>query len=182
MTHLEEVVRDLERHSAEVGWDVPPRLYALVETAELRAHEPQLAEQLGLSADLDTIAALEQPPLPAEKAIEDVLATIAWPDGVAGCALVLERITLPPAAEEELAEAEPGADPAALAAEHPERHDVRMVVGVLRDGSRHSALRWREHDADDKVLSGPDLVPALADALAATLEPDVAPADGDLDE
>ncbi|MBC6462002.1 PPA1309 family protein [Actinomadura sp. HBU206391] len=173
MTHLEEVVRDLERHSAEGGWDAPPRLYALVGTAELRAEEPDLADQLGLPADVDTIAALEQPPLPGDKAIEDVLAAIAWPDGVMGCALVVERIVLPPDAEDELPETE--AEMVSYASGHPARDDVRVVVGVLRDGTRHAAMRSRKHDTDDEVLSGPDLVPALADALAATLEPDIDP-------
>jgi hypothetical protein len=179
VTDLEEVVLDLERHSAELGWDAPPRLYALVNTAELRAEEPELAEELGLSADEETIAAMEQPPLPEESSIEDVLASIAWPDGVTGCALVMERIVLPPDAEDELPEAE--ADATSFVASHPGREDVRVVVGVLRDGTRHSAVRSRTHDTDDEVLSGPDLVPALADALAATLEPDIEP-DEDLDE
>ncbi|MGI8330871.1 PPA1309 family protein [Actinomadura scrupuli] len=170
MTHLEEVVRDLERHTAEEGWDAPPRLYALVESTELRRQEPGLAEQLGLSADTDTIAALEQPPLPEAVSIEDALATIVWPEAVTGCALVVERVVLPPEVEEQM----PEDDGEALAwlAEHPLREDVRMVVGVLRDGSRHSALRLRKHDSADEVLSEADLVPALADALAATLEPE----------
>jgi hypothetical protein len=43
---------------------------------------------------------------------------------------------------------------------------------VLRDGSRYSALRLRKHDTDDEVLAGEDLVPALAEALAITLEPE----------
>jgi hypothetical protein len=47
-----------------------------------------------------------------------------------------------------------------------------MVVAVLRDGTRHSALRLRKHDDDTSVLTGDDLVPALANALAGTLEPD----------
>jgi hypothetical protein len=170
---LEEVVLDLERHSAEVGWDAPPRLYALVETAELRVQEPELADQLDLPADVETIAALEQPPLPDGSSIEDVLASIAWPDGVTGCALVVERIVLPPDAEWEMPETD--AEVASYAAGHPAREDVRVVVGVLRDGTRHSALRSRNHDTDEEVLSGPDLVPALANALAATLEPDVEP-------
>jgi hypothetical protein len=168
VTHLEEVVLDLERHSAEVGWDAPPRLYALVETALLHSQEPELAEQLGIPASIDSIAALEQPPLPGEGAVENVLATIAWPDGVSGCALVLERIVLPPEVEEEM----PAEDVDDWVAAHPKREDVRVIVGVLRDGTRYSALRLRKHDEDDEVLSGPDLVPALADALAATLEPD----------
>jgi hypothetical protein len=167
---LEEVVRDLERHSAEEGWDLPPRLYALVESAELLRQEPGLAEQLGLSASTDTIAALEQPPLPDSVSIEESLATIIWPEAVAGCALVVERVVLPPEAEEQMPDDE--GEALAWLAGHPLREEVRMVVGVLRDGSRHSALRLRKHDSNDEVLSEADLVPALADALAATLEPE----------
>lgn len=171
VTLLEEVVLDLERHAVDSGWDAPPRLYALVESAELRRQEPALAEQLQLAEDVDTIAALEQAELPEGDSIEETLARIAWPPSVAGCALVLERVVLPPGAEEDMPDDE--AEAMEWAASHPQREDVRMVVGVLRDGERHSALRLRRHDADDEVLSGPDLVPALADALAATLEPDL---------
>jgi hypothetical protein len=167
---LEEVVQDLERHSAQEGWDAAPRLYALVQSTELRQEEPELADQLGLSPDVDTLAALEQPALPEQAAVEDALATIAWPEAVTGCALVLERVVLPPGAEDDIPEDE--GEAAEWAAKHPAREDVRMVVGVLRDGTRHSALRLRRHDVDDEVLVGPDLVPALADALAATFEPD----------
>lgn len=170
MNLLEEVVLDLERHAVEGGWDAPPRLYALVEAAELRLQEPVLAEQLELADGVDTIAALEQGELPEADSIEETLAGIAWPDAVTGCALILERVVLPPEAEGEIPEDE--AEAAQWVTSHPEREDVRMVVGVLRDGTRHSALRLRRHDADDEVLAGPDLVPALADALAATLEPD----------
>ncbi|WP_067489898.1 PPA1309 family protein [Actinomadura hibisca] len=170
MSLLEEVVLDLERHSAQEGWDAPPKLYALVSSAELRSSEPELAQQLELPAETDTLAALEQPPLPAEASVEDTLAAIAWPDAVTGCALVLERVVLPPEVEEEIPE--DAGEAARWAAEHPKREDVRMVVGVLRDGTRHSALRLRRHDTDDEVLVGPDLVPVLADVLAATLEPD----------
>ncbi|XVQ12856.1 PPA1309 family protein [Spirillospora sp. CA-255316] len=170
MSLLEEVVQDLERHTAQEGWDAAPRLYALVESAELRRAEPELADQLGLSAETDTLAALEQPALPEQAAVEDALATIAWPDAVAGCALVLERVVLPPEAEDEIPEDEDEA--AEWAARHPAREDVRMIVGVLRDGTRHAALRLRRHDVDDEVLLGPDLVPGLADALAATFDPD----------
>ncbi|CNF29011.1 Uncharacterised protein [Mycobacterium tuberculosis] len=161
---------DLERHSAQEGWDSAPRLYALVRSAELRRTEPGLADQLGLAPDADTLAALEQPPLPDRDAVEDALASIAWPDAVEGCAIIMERVVLPPGAEDEIPEDE--AEAAAFAASHPGREDVRMVVGVLRDGARHSALRLRRHDSDDEVLAGPDLVPALAEALAATFEPD----------
>ncbi|GAA4134166.1 PPA1309 family protein [Actinomadura keratinilytica] len=170
---LEEVVLDLERHSAQEGWDAPPKLYALVRSSELRRAEPDLADRLGLAPDVETLAALEQDRLPDRGTVEESLAAIAWPDAVEGCALVIERMVLPPEAEQDIPEDE--AEAAAWAAEHPDREDVRMVVGVLRDGTRHSALRLRRHDNDDEVLVGPDLVPGLADALVATFEPDVEP-------
>ncbi|TQM70824.1 hypothetical protein FHX41_4565 [Actinomadura hallensis] len=170
---LEEVVLDLERHSAREGWDAAPRLYALVRSTELRRAEPDLADRLGLPPDADTLAALEQPALPERAGVEEALASIIWPDAVEGCALVIERVVLPPEAEAELPEDE--AEAAEFAANHPGREDVRMVVGVLRDGERHSALRLRRHDSDDEVLTGPDLVPALSEALVATFEPDEPP-------
>ncbi|MEV5747352.1 PPA1309 family protein [Actinoallomurus sp. NPDC052308] len=165
MTRLEDVVRDLERHAAATGWDAPPRLYALVAAPELNRNEPELARQLGVPDEPDGIAALEQPDLPLDRPIEDVLHGIEWPGQVAGCALILERILLPEGAEEEA----PDDDPVTWAARHPGREDVRLVVGVLRDGSRYSAMRLRGHDSDDEVLTGPELVPHLTDALASTL-------------
>jgi hypothetical protein len=54
---------------------------------------------------------------------------------VLGVVLAHEVLVLPPAAEDALAEVE---DPAAVAAEHPERRDVRMVVGVVRAVSRRA--------------------------------------------
>ncbi|MBX6767251.1 MAG: hypothetical protein IRY90_08895 [Actinomadura rubrobrunea] len=167
---LEEVVLDLERHSAQEGWDAPPKLYALVRSSELRRAEPELAERLGLAPDVETLAALEQEALPDRDTVEEALAAIVWPEAVEGCALVIERLVLPQEAEQDIPEDEEEA--LAWAAGHPDREDVRMVVGVLRDGSRHAALRLRRHDTDDQVLVGPDLVPGLADALIATFEPD----------
>jgi hypothetical protein len=165
---LLEAVREIERYAAEQGWDQPARLFALAPTAELLEREPALVAALGI--DPGTAAELtpiEQEELSAERPLEQVLAQLAWPEGVVGCALVVERLVLPPHAEAELAE-----DPATLqekAATHAERQEVRMVVGVLRDGSRECAIRLRAHDDEHEVLSGPDLVPSLADALLATL-------------
>ena len=88
----------------------------------------------------------------------------AWPEQIAGAAVVVERVVLPPEAEEGLAERP---DAAALAREHPEARDMRIVVAVTRSGETMCALRLRGAD-DESVLTGPDLVPGLADALAAT--------------
>jgi hypothetical protein len=165
MSRLEELVLELERHASGAGWDAAPRLYALVEAPELHRHEPELARRLDVPDVPGRLAVLEQPELPTGKSIEEILGGIEWPGGVTGCALVVERILLPEDAEDDM----PEDDPVGWAGEHPGREDVRLVVGVLRDGSRHSAMRLRGHDSDDQVLSGPDLVPALADALGSTL-------------
>jgi hypothetical protein len=164
MGRLEELVRELERHASEAGWDAAPRLYALVEARELHENEPETARRLSVPDTPGRLAALEQPGLPLEKPLEDLLGGIEWPDGVAGCALVVERILLPEGAEDDM----PDEDPVGWAGAHPGREDVRLVIGVLRDGSRHSAMRLRGHDSDDQVMSGPELVPALAEALAST--------------
>ena len=84
-----------------------------------------------------------------------------------GTALIVERLMVPPEAERDMPQDE--GDALQWLAEHPERQEVRIVVAVLRDGSRSAALRMRAHDDETSVLSGPDLVPGLADALSATL-------------
>ncbi|MCU0265774.1 MAG: PPA1309 family protein [Actinomycetia bacterium] len=163
---LPDVVREIEAHVAEGGWDQPARLFALVDTAELITREPQLAPALGAAGG---ITPLEQEELPDYASLEELLAGLAWPEDVAGAAVVVERVILPPGAEAALPADE--AEALRVLSEHPDRQEVRLAVAVLRDGSRHAALRLRSHDADADVLHGPDLVPGLADSLAATLEP-----------
>ncbi len=165
---LVEVVREVEKFVAELGWDQNPRLFALARTAELVQLEPALAEALGAQAqDPDSLTPIEQDTLDASKPLDEVLATTMWPPDVVGAALVLERLMLPPQAETTLPTDDDGSL-AQLIADHPDRQDVRMAVVVLRDGQRECAIRLRSHDDDASVLLGPNLVPRLADALAAT--------------
>jgi hypothetical protein len=162
---LARAVAEIEQHVAGDGWDQGPRLFALAPTSELAALEPALAERLNVDAGApahDQLTPVEQE-LP-DRLLEDVLATIAWPPTVVGCALALERIVLPPAAEADM----PDGAAADWAAAHPDRADVRLVVGVLRDGVRSSVLRVRGHADDGDLLRDPDLAPDLAEALAAT--------------
>ncbi|GAB2920545.1 PPA1309 family protein [Streptomyces mayteni] len=166
---LTRAVLEIDDYVAGLGWDRPALLFALVDTERLRAEEPALAEQLDLGGD-SPLTPVEQDELPPGVPLDEFLATIAWPEQVAGCALAVERLMLPPSAEEALPE---GLSDAALAdwvAAHPDRQEVRMTVAVLRDGRRESALRMREKDSAQDVLTGPDLVPGLAAALAATFE------------
>ncbi|MEW2250774.1 PPA1309 family protein [Streptomyces sp. NPDC058733] len=168
---LTRAVLEIDEYASGLGWDQPARLFALVDTAQLRAQEPALADQLGLGEDASTgLTPIEQDEIGTDRPLDEFLATIAWPEAVAGCALTVERLMLPPSAEAQVPQGLDGEKLAQWVAEHPERQEVRMTVAVLRDGSRESALRLREKDSPTEVLTGPDLVPGLADALAATFE------------
>lgn len=170
---LTVAVLEIDAYAAGLGWDQPARLFALVDTARLRAHEPGLAAQLGLDDTASTTAALtpvEQDELPAGTALDEFLATIAWPDAVVGCAMTVERMMLPPSAEASVPDGLTDAQLTKWVTEHPDRQEVRMTVAVLRDGARDSAVRLREKDSPTEVLTGAGLVPGLAEALAATFE------------
>ena len=154
---------------AEAGWDQPPQLFALVDTEELLRAEPQLAGTMGLVADRPgSLTPVAQEPL-QQGPLDEVLAGIEFGDQVLGVVLAHEVLVLPPSAEAAARDADGPLDVAAVAA-HPEAREVRMVVGVVRDGGRSAALRLRGVDgAADDVVVGADLAPALSDALLGTL-------------
>jgi hypothetical protein len=52
---------------------------------------------------------------------------------------------------------------------HPKRTDVRIVVGVLRDGRQSSVMRVRGHDDESDLIRDPEFSPDLGAALAATI-------------
>jgi hypothetical protein len=172
---------EIERHVAASGWDRPPMLYALVDTEDLATREPALAAQLGLQG-ASGLTPVEQDPLPPGP-LDTALARIEWPAAVRGCALVQEVVALPPEAEAAMPE---GSEAAEYAANHPQRQEIRLAVGVLRDGSRAAAARIRDQEPSGPADSAPqglpvpepdanlvvdaDLAPALAAALLATLE------------
>lgn len=164
---LARAVREIEAHAHEAGWDQRPQLFALVPTDELLAREPALGAQLGVdpSTAAGGITPVQQEELPADTPFEEVLARIMWPPEVAGCAAVLERLTLPPAAEADMPEDAAAAQD--FAAHHPDRNEVRMAAGVSRDGNQHCVLRVRTHEG--ALVQGPDLVPALTRLLHHTL-------------
>jgi hypothetical protein len=169
---LTRAVLEIDEYASTLGWDQPARLFALVDTAQLRAQEPALADRLGLDDEQHTsgLTPIEQEEIPAGRPLDEFLATIAWPDAVTGCALTVERLMLPPSAEAEVPQDLDEAELTRWVADHPERQEVRMTVAVLRDGARESALRLREKDSATEVLTGSGLVPNLAEALAATFE------------
>lgn len=162
VTALQQVVLELERDASAYGWDRPPRLYALVPTSDLLEREPQL--RLALADRSGELTAIEQEEVPVDQPLEAFLTGIAWPAEVVGAAVVIERLIVPQDADAP----EDQESLAAWAADHPGKQDVRMVAGVLRDGSRYCALRLRSHDDDQSVITGSDVVPALIDVLAST--------------
>lgn len=164
---LQALALELDRHAAETGWDAPPRLYALVETEDLLRREPALAATLGLAAsEPGHLTPVDQGDLPDHASLDELLAGILWPPEVLGAALTVERVMVPPSVERDMPQDEASA--VTWLAQHPERQEVRLVVTVLRDGSRACAIRLRAHDDEQSVLTGRDLVPGLADALAET--------------
>lgn len=170
---LVEAVHEVERHVATGGWDGPVRVFALVRTAAALADQPALADQLPprvverAATDEHHLTAVEQEDLPTAESLEELLARLSWPTTVDGAAVVVERVVLPPAAEEGMPEDADAAVGYLMA--HPDRQDVRLAVGVLRDGEAWCAVRTRANDADDAVGGGPDVVPGLVHAVAATL-------------
>lgn len=166
---LRSVVVEAEAHVSREGWDMPTRLYALVPTRELVAAEPELAAELGLRNGSERLLTpVEQELHEPEQSVEDLLGRIAWPAAVAGAAVVVERLMLPPHAEADVPEDPEAAT--AYVATHAEREDVRITVGVLRTGESHCVVRLRRQDDDQSLVQGQDVVPGLVAAVRETLE------------
>lgn len=167
---LAAAVREIENHAAEAGWDQPSRLYALVPTSDLISREPTLAAAMGLdeTAAAGSLTPVEQDHTPVDQSLEEVLGRIMWPAEVFGCAAVVERLVLPPEVDDEIPDDPEQAQ--AFASAHPDRQEVRIVAGATRAGATYCALRFRSHDDPTSVVESPDLVPALLELLASTLE------------
>lgn len=179
---LASAVLEIEQHLSTGGWDQPAVLYALVDTASLVRQEPALAAAMGLDADAErgSLTAVEQETLDPATPLEQVLESIVWPDAVTGCAVMVERLVLPPGSDVELPEDIEAAQ--AFARDHPDRQEVRIVAGATRSGSTYCALRLRAHDDDQSVVGGTDLVPGLLTLLRTTLTDDSIDSPDDHDE
>jgi hypothetical protein len=171
---LQRVATEIERGTAKLGWDQPPALYALVVTEQLLA-EPNLPDDIanqirsGWDKSSDHLSGILQEQM-QEDEVEDMLPRIAWPEAVAGAALTVERLIVPPEIEAEAPE-----DPdeaAAFIAAHPSTMDVRITVAALRSGDTWSLIRTKAFDSDEMVATGEALVPQLSELLLASLAPD----------
>lgn len=164
---LAAALMEIERHVGHGGWDQPARLFALVPTRQLLAAEPSLAEQIGHREGLpeDALSSVEQPEFNSGTDVIDALGGIGWPESVFGCAIALERLFVPPHVEDQLPEDDEAAE--RFVASHPERQDVRVVVGVTRDGAPFGVARLKTKP--EQLLAAADLVPGLAEVLSRTL-------------
>lgn len=176
---LASAVLEIESHVGREGWDQPSRLYALVDTQRFVAAEPTMAAAMGIADAVvpGSLTAIEQEQFSAENPIEEALERIEWPSTVDGCAVVVERLVLPPDVDAEIP-----ADPveaAAFARQHPLRQEVRMVAGATRTGSTYCALRLKAHDNEESVVDGTDLVPGLVELVLNTLGAEMPADDND---
>ena len=143
-------------------------------TDEALAADPDIAELLDAATveesrtDPELLMVVEQEGLPAAADLEHLLAQLAWPESVHGAAISVERLVLPPAAQDEAEAITDAAERLAFLQARPDREDIRMVVGVLRSGESWCVLRSRTHDDDASIYQGEQLVPGLTEALAAT--------------
>ena len=171
---LARAVTETEAHVAAFGWDQPVRVFALVRTDEALAADPDIAELLDAATveesrtDPELLMVVEQEGLPAAADLEHLLAQLAWPESVHGAAISVERLVLPPAAQDEAEAITDAAERLAFLQARPDREDIRMVVGVLRSGESWCVLRSRSHEDDASVYQGEHLVPGLVEALTAT--------------
>lgn len=165
---LAQAIGEIDEHVNTLGWDTPTRIFALVKAARALAETPALAQSLGqeviaaAQANPQHLLSIEQDGLPGANTLEELLAQLAWPETVDGVAIATERIVLPDEVEKEM----PQTNQVEWVAAHPQRRDMRLIAGVLRDGSRWCVLRARDNA---ESLTGPDLLPGLTDALSSTL-------------
>ena len=171
---LARAVAETEAHVAVSGWDQPVQVFALVRAAEALQADPDIAGLLDAATveeartDPELLMVVEQEGLPAAADLEHLLAQLSWPQPVHGAAISVERLVLPPAAQEEVDAIADAAERLTFLQAHPDREDIRMVVGVLRGGESWCTLRSRTHDDAASVHQGERLVPGLIEALAAT--------------
>ncbi len=168
---LVQALLELERHVNEAGWDQPHRLFALASAQELHERAPGLLPPMAHPGQL---VAVEQVLTNRAAGPTELLARLAWPESVVGAALTLERIMVPTPVEQAAMDGDGDencdSDLVAGLTKHPQRSEVRLAVAVTRDGERMCALRFRDHDSDEQVLTGADLVDSVADALLATFD------------
>ena len=135
---------------ATTGWDQPARLFALVPTVELvggragAGRRARCARRHARGPDSGRAGARRGGPVVGGVADQDRLA------GDGGGRARRGGARRPAAGGRAAVPDDPEDGWLAFAAEHPEREDVRIAVGVLRSGEAHCVLRLRSHDDDER--------------------------------
>lgn len=151
MEGLPLAIREIDSYVDAFGWDGPVRLFALVDSAALDVPE--------VAPSPTPLTAIEQDRLPQAETIEELLAQIAWPEQVDGCAVSVERVIVQRDDSTVIGPQEALTD--------PDRRDVRLTVGVLRSGETWCAVRFK---GIDDVVESSDAVPGVIELLRATLD------------
>jgi hypothetical protein len=146
---LTDAVIEAARHTADGEWGQAPRLYALATREALDSAGGTLPETVR-SASGSSLIPIEQDPLPAGDP-EEFLATLQWPDEVAGCVLTTDVL---------IDSGEAGGEPAG--------RQGRLTVGVLRDGGHACCLQL---EGEAELIVAPGLADDLVTALLGTLQP-----------
>ncbi len=162
MDALTAAVVETGRHAAGKDWGQPPQLYALAKRAVLDPLSPGLPPEVR-DASEDSLIPIEQDALP-EGQPADVLASVHWPNEVAGCALVTEVIMLPQDARKDAPDGQAATEK--WATDHPKGHKARLTVGVLRDGRYACCLQLH---GEEELVIGESLSDATDDVVAALL-------------
>lgn len=155
---LHDVIRELDEHIANSGWDQPVQLFAIVSGDSVS--EEQLA-----ASDTDESPQLLFEPQGidfSDGSIIDVLRTLGWDDAVQGLAIAAERIIS--VENQDVSDLEHDS--------YSTTQEIRVLAIALRTGETMNAIRYRSHDEPDDLLTGENLVPELNQALFGSLTTD----------
>lgn len=150
---LQNVIRELDEHIAESGWDQPVQLFAIASgSPESESASVADEESLQMLFEPQGIDFSDGP-------IIDVLRTLEWDSEVLGLAIVAERII-----------SVENSDATDLTTEsYSTTQEIRVLAIVMREGATMNAIRYRTHEHSNDLLVGNNLVPELNQALYSSL-------------
>lgn len=155
---LHDVIRELDEHIANSGWDQPVQLFAIVSG-------DSVSEEQLVASDTDESPQLLFEPQGidfSDGSIIDVLRTLGWDDAVQGLAIAAERIIS--VENQDVSDLEHDS--------YSTTQEIRVLAIALRTGETMNAIRYRSHDEPDDLLTGENLVPELNQALFGSLTTD----------
>jgi len=152
---LEIVIRELDAHISDAGWDQPVQLFAILsESPELAMDSEYLknASQEQLFFEPQGIDF-------SDNSVIDVLRTLGWNEAVIGLAIAAERIIS--VEDKDASDYETQS--------YSATQEIRVMSIAMRDGRTLNAIRYRSHDNPEDLLTGAELVPELNQALIGSM-------------